>query len=117
MFDFTFLGFYGLFWQTIVVVVIGTGLLAALVRKASLGQTLGLTIAWAVLVAPLLVLNWTFTSGDPAVFNNPAMSMSVEQVHYPSLLLLVAVMTAILVGGRFLVRRSHAVPSAQSATA
>ncbi|NLC98890.1 MAG: hypothetical protein GX678_07425 [Actinomycetales bacterium] len=108
MFDFLFLGFNGLFWQVIFVVAVATVALLVVSRSASQKLALGAIAGWVVVMVPLVWLNWWLVPGNELLADDTAMPVSPEQLHYPSLVAIVAVSVIYVAAVRWLTHRSAA---------
>ena len=63
---------------------------------------------WVVVMVPLVWLNWWLVPGNELLADDTAMPVSPEQLHYPSLVAIVAVSVIYVAAVRWLTHRSAA---------
>ncbi|HPU13186.1 MAG TPA: hypothetical protein PLQ19_05275 [Aeromicrobium sp.] len=104
MFNFELLGLNGLFWQTILILAVGSVLLAISLKNTTTGlKAVAILLALLVFV-PMTRFNWWISSGDPEL-NPDAGSNITSQLHYLSLAVIVVLMAVFLLAVRALAKR------------
>lgn len=105
----------GLFWQSLLAILLGTIVLGILVRKQKSRRAVGWFLLWFLGIVPLVAINWWTNSGGPVSGPPEAYPMNQELPHYLTLGVIVAVMVLILAAVMIKILR-HGRPSSPIGT-
>ncbi len=107
MYESNFLGLDWLFWQTLAILGVSIIALVLIFKGSSNGTRVFAGLAFMVLFAPLVWVNWWVTSGDSGPDPDAGSSIS-SYAHYASLGVIVVLLVLFLAALAFWAKRRKA---------